>query len=125
VALLLAAAFAELLLAAGLLRSSGADIVRFCWYGGTASALAAGALGWLAALEMGAGTAHLDTHRYLGIASSALAVLGVVLESRARDRKPDGPTRLWRAWLVVTAVVVGTTGHFGGLLVFGPDFFAF
>lgn len=125
IALLLVAAFAELLLAVGFLRASGPDIVRFCWYGGTASALAAGGLGWLAAYEMGAGTAHLDTHRYLGLASVAIAILGLGLEARARNREPGSSTRLWRVWLVLSTATVGATGHFGGMLVFGPDFFSF
>ena len=62
----------------------------------------------------------LEWHRWLGTTAAgttlvaALATLG-------------GPRRLWlyRIALLAAGVLVGATGHLGGLLVFGPDFFRF
>lgn len=125
IALLIAAALAEMLLALGFLKRAGEDIARFCWWGGTATALAAGALGWLAAMELTNPPDHLDTHRYLGMAATALALMGAWLEWRARNREVGSATFIWRCWLGITICTIGATGHFGGVLVYGPDFLSF
>jgi uncharacterized membrane protein len=65
--------------------------------------------------------ASLGWHRWLGTASAVLAVLTAVLA--ARDRRRDARGVGFRPALLVTAVLVAATGHFGGVLVYGDDFF--
>lgn len=100
---------------------------RIAIHGAAATAIAAILLGWFAA----AATPHpgldavLAWHRWLGTAAGAGLIAVAVcteLAHRQIDRSP------W-AWLVVIgsilmALVVGVVGHLGGILIFGPDHFA-
>lgn len=90
-------------------------------WAGAAFGLLAAAAGWrLASMPDIERAPLLEWHRWLGTTAAgttlvaALATLG-------------GPRRLWlyRIALLAAGVLVGVTGHLGGLLVFGPDFFRF
>jgi len=128
IALLLAAAAGEVWSARGARsraagRSAPAPAVHFCVVLGAAGAVAAAALGWLDAWG-GAGAGMptpLDLHRWLGTATAGGAVLTAVLAARDGRRGVRGGG--FRAALLVTAGLVAVTGHLGGVLVFGDDFF--
>jgi len=124
IALLLCAAFVEVL---SLLTRQPrfADASRVMVWLGVGGALAASLLG----LAAGAHAEHtgelalvLDRHRWLGISTTVLAVLTLILRESAA-RRPDGGKWLWgyRIVLFASAALVGLTGHLGGALVYGLD----
>lgn len=100
---------------------------RIAMHGAAITAIPAILLGWFAA----AATPHpgldavLAWHRWLGTAAGAGLIAVAIcteLAHRQVDRSP------W-AWLIVIssvlmAMVVGVVGHLGGILIFGPDHFA-
>jgi uncharacterized membrane protein len=122
IALLIAAAAGEVW-SAWNRRSTPAPAVHFCVLLGTAGALAAAALGWMLATNAaGDGLATtLGLHRWLGTATAGWAVPTAVLS--VRDERRGARSRWFRVALLFAAVLVGGTGHFGGILVFGKDFF--
>jgi hypothetical protein len=93
--------------------------VQLCILLGATGAVTTAILGWLHAWS-GAGAGMpliLDLHRWLGSATAGVAVVAAKL-ARLNAR------RGWfRAALLAAAVLVGVTGHLGGTLVFGEDFF--
>lgn len=103
------------------------NTARIATHGAAITAIPAILLGWFAA----AATPHpgldavLDWHRWLGTAAGA-GLIAVAACTELAYRRVDGSR--W-AWLVVIgsvlmALVVGIVGHLGGILVFGPDHFA-
>jgi uncharacterized membrane protein len=122
IALLLAAALAEALV---LLGASGLQpAVRFCVILGFLGAVAAASLGWLAGeFASRTGEPQLTWHRWLGVGTAVLALL-LLLASEARVRRGDpSPWTARTRWLLLlTAVVVSVTGHFGGILTHGADY---
>ena len=63
----------------------------------------------------------LGLHRWLGTATACWAVLTAILSARDERRGVRGGW--FRIVLVIAAAFVGVTGHLGGTLVFGDDFF--
>ncbi len=124
VALLIAAAIAELI---GLARRRRwfFDAARFCIWGATIGALIAAPLGWLNA---GWDLAHDDQvlagHRWLGsLLLFWLLALTALTEKVHRGELKHGITIYWLL-LFGGALLVGITGHLGGMLVFGADYLA-
>ena len=73
--------------------------------------------GWLLALTPSIeSTPMLTWHRWLGTSGALLAVFGALATSRAR---------LFRIVLIAGASLIAITGHLGGLLVWGTDWFRF
>ena len=100
------------------------SVVRFCVLTGAAGAVAAGLLGWLHASYGGFGADSagvLFLHRWLGAAAAlgAIATAAVCEWNILRARR----SLLFRATLFTSAALVGAAGHFGGLMVYGNDFF--
>ena len=105
-------------------RRDTSPVVRFCVYFGAAGAVVAAFLGWLHAPFSGyessaAGTLLL--HRWLGVAAAtgAMVVAGLSGLDELRGRR----SLIFRAALFGTALLIGLTGHLGGTLVYGDDFF--
>ncbi|HQU44592.1 MAG TPA: hypothetical protein PK867_17365, partial [Pirellulales bacterium] len=100
-----------------------ASCVRFCVLSGAISAVVAAALGWLhAASGYGSGSPLILTwHRWLGTATAGAAVVLAVVSEIDTHRG----VRSWRFrfLLLLVALLVGVAGHFGGLLVYGVDYF--
>jgi len=123
IALILAAALAELAL---VLRPGWSleDAGQYCLFLGALGAIAAASTGWLRAETATVPAAHeeiLFWHRWLGVTTAVLALATAWLgrqPGRAGDRRP------YRVGLLLCAVVVGFGAHYGGLLVYGPDYFA-
>jgi uncharacterized membrane protein len=122
IALLIAAAAGEIW-SVWLRRTTPAPAVHFCVLLGAAGAVAAAAFGWLLGpAGAGAGlTTTLDLLRWLGTATAGWAV--VTAAWSARDERRGVRSGTFRAALLIAATVVGVTGHFGGALVFGHEFF--
>jgi uncharacterized membrane protein/mono/diheme cytochrome c family protein len=121
IALLIAAAAGEVW-SAWRGRSTPAPAVHFCVVLGAAGAVVAAALGWLDAWGgAGAGQSALDLHRWLGTAAAGWALVTAGLS--AWDERRGVRSRWFRAALFLGALLVGATGHFGGVLVHGDDFF--
>jgi mono/diheme cytochrome c family protein/uncharacterized membrane protein len=121
IALLTAAALAELLrIATG--KPAFDAISRYCVWFGALTAVVAGILGWcLAGLRLSDASWVLMTHRWLGTATVVCA--GLVLLLSELSRRPERPrTRMcFRVMLFVGAGLVSVTGFFGGAVVFGID----
>jgi hypothetical protein len=123
IALALAAALAEM----GCLwrRVRGPWVaVRFCALGGAAGAVGAAVLGWLHAEFGGYGADSpelLALHRWTGTVAALWAV-AVALLSEVETRR-GRRSWLFRIALGVGALLIGATGHFGGTLVHGDEFF--
>jgi mono/diheme cytochrome c family protein/uncharacterized membrane protein len=124
VALLAAAALAQLLrLATG--KHVFDATSRFCLWFGALTAVAAAALGWFAGgFRLPDATWVLMTHRWLGTATVACA--GVVLLLGELGRRPDRRrTRFgFRMALFAVAILVLATGFFGGAVVHGLKHYA-
>jgi uncharacterized membrane protein len=122
IALLIAAAVAE----CGSLVRGGripTPTVRYLVLLGATSAVCAAALGWLHALSgFRAGTPRLLTlHRWLGTTAGVWAVITAIYSEH--DAHRGVRTLTTRVLLLVGALLVGLTGHFGGILTHGADFF--
>ena len=63
----------------------------------------------------------LGLHRWLGIAAAGWAVLTAVLS--IQDERYGVRSGSFCAAIIVAAMLAGAAGHFGGVLVFGEDFF--
>lgn len=124
IALLCAAALAELLhLVRG--RVGARLAMRYCLTLGALGALGAALLGLAAARGEsfpGELAPAFERHRVLGIATAVLALACWHLAARA-TAEGAGPRLLlaWRALLALTVLALVLAGHFGGILVFGPD----
>jgi uncharacterized membrane protein/mono/diheme cytochrome c family protein len=122
IALLIAAAAGEVL---SILRGrrTPAPAVHFCVVLGSAGAVVAAALGWLDAWGGGGvGQSALDLHRWLGTAAAGWALVTTGLSVRDERR---GERSIWfRVALFLGAALVGAAGHFGGILVYGEEYFA-
>ena len=107
-----------------------------CVVFGALGAAVAAWYGWLNAdfEPYGRGVAFtLRIHRWLGISTASLAAIamvagvGAVLKARAATvvaKKMDAGTAVYRVALVLAAIGVAITGHFGGELVYGSDYFS-
>ena len=117
IALLLAAVLSEILVGLGARRLRATS--RFCAFLGLLGGVAAGASGWLLA-ETERAQEVIETHRWLGVATGACAVLLVLsLESQSRGR---GSRFLHVLFLLATAVLVTLTGHWGAMTSYGEGY---
>lgn len=101
-----------------------ASAARLCIALGAASAVVSAVLGWIHADCIGTGGSAADTlmlHRWLGIATALFACAAVMFGAGARVSVTAAKMRL--ASVFCAAVLVGVTGHFGGTLVYGENFY--
>ena len=99
-------------------------VSRFNFVAGAVSAILAASLGWLAAANANYPEdlqSNLQWHRWLGITTASLGAIGLMLiywERRTALRKP----RLY--WLVLALITIALplAAHFGGSLIYGPDY---
>jgi uncharacterized membrane protein len=122
IGLLLAAFLAEML---GIPsdRSWFCDAARYCVAVGALGALVAAPLGWAAAGWPDDDTSLLATHRFLGTSTAIWALLAFAASEWSHRVKNRRPAWLRRFALFVSAVLVSITGHFGGMLVYGSQYF--
>lgn len=121
IALLVGAAIAECWTIVAKPRVAG-SVIRFCVLFGATTAVVVAALGWLHALNgYGAGMPRILTlHRWLG------TVTGLWLVATAAftewDARRGVRSMATRGLLLAGALLVGLTGHVGGILTHGEDF---
>lgn len=121
IALLLAAALAELLfMATG--QEGYRHAARFCLWVGGLGALAAALTGWLyAGFQLAADDFILAVHRWNGTALAVLALAGLWLgERHMRTGRRGG----YRACLFLIALLAGVNGYLGGVMLYGADHYA-
>lgn len=120
IALLLSAAFAELLS----LRSKHGffpNAVRFCLWIGALGAVGAALLGWLyGGFRITDEESILTFHRWNGTTIAVLALLALWLEEQ-RVRTEFARNGAIRSVLFAVALLVGLNGYLGGLMVYGPE----
>jgi uncharacterized membrane protein len=66
----------------------------------------------------------LEAHRWAGVATAVLAVVAMLLVYKARSDASGTMVLLARGSLVLGAILVGLTGHWGGVLVHGEDYYS-
>jgi len=89
---------------------------------GAVFGLLAAIAGWRFAAAPGMdATLTLAWHRWLGAIAAAATVVAAFASARA-DRPSRRESLMYRLTLFLAAALVGITGHFGGLLVWGADF---
>lgn len=107
-------------------RAGISPVVRFCAAFGALGAVVAGVLGWIHASlgGFGADTGQaLMLHRWLGTGAAAGAILTAM--AGEWDAFRHRRSLLFRGVLFASALLVGAAGHFGGMIVYGSDFFRF
>lgn len=107
-------------------RAGISPVVRFCVIFGALGAVTAGTLGWIHASFGAFGTDSSEAlmlHRWLGTAAAAGAVLTAL--AGEWDVFHNRRSLFFRGVLFTSALLVGAAGHFGGLVVYGSDFFRF
>ena len=90
---------------------------------GAVFAIGAAIAGWCLGSSPGMETtSSLEWHRWLGTIAAVAAVGAALASAGARGRSPFA---LWvyRISLFWAAALVAVTGHLGGMLVWGADFF--
>ncbi|MBH1945382.1 hypothetical protein I5L01_14230 [Erythrobacter sp. YJ-T3-07] len=115
IALILTAAFVELVAAMGMVERSE-PTVRLLIYAGTIGAIVAASFGWIHTGFWFGGDTTMQLHRWMGM---LIAVLGVGLS--LITHRDEGGRILLRSGLVVIAVLVIAQGYLGGELAHGPD----
>jgi uncharacterized membrane protein len=123
IALLLAAALAELLGQGRAADGGASPVARYCLSLAALTAVLAALSGWGLAedhLALPGTEVILERHRWLGLSTAGLAVITFAVGLVAGKQGPR--LRLYRWLLLLAAVVVAITGHMGGMLVYGPDF---
>jgi plastocyanin len=117
IAMLIGAALAEVLLLTGRaewLRGGS----RWCVIVGAVGAIVAAPLGWAFATERG-GSRLLETHRWLGTASGAGAVVILILSELSHRSGRPAWRNAFRTVLFLAVPLVLATGFFGGAMVYG------
>jgi len=100
--------------------------VRFCVLLGGGGAVVAAILGWIHASYGGFGAdtgQAMMLHRWLGTIAAVGAIVTLALSEWDEIRKHR--SLLFRGVLFASAAIVGAAGHFGGMLVYGNDYFRF
>lgn len=123
IALIITAALAECLLGfTG--RRFFAPVSIFCIRLAAFLVVLTAASGWIAAsgdTDTTSSTAWvLDWHRWLGVGTAVLAGLAATISLWITHESERG---FYRWMLYLTAIAVGVTGHFGGMLVYGLNYF--
>jgi uncharacterized membrane protein len=121
IALVLAAAAAELALIATL-RKAWRTVAVVNIRAGAAMGVVTAITGWLfASSPMVDATTPLEWHRWFGMAAAAGAMAAALLSSRLLESSQRS-VFVYRFTLFVTALLVAISGHLGGTLVWGARF---
>lgn len=101
--------------------------VRPLMFVGAISSVIAVALGFAVAYQNEQGGDLLivfERHRFAGVMTSVLGVLSVVFAEWWRRGGDKVLVRFFRSTLVLSALSVGLTGHLGGTLIYGLNYFS-
>lgn len=119
IAMLVAAALAEILFGA-----TGRPVFdaanRFCLWFGALAAVLTGTLGWfLGGFRTVDSSWIMTTHRWLGTSTDVLAVLALLLSEASRRPGRQRARRWLWVLLIVVAMMVLAAGFFGGAMLYG------
>ncbi len=126
VALIVVAALAEVL-AFVTKKSLFRDAARFSLVVGAMVGIAAVAVGWSAGAFTNYPTELSRTfvlHKWLGTCIGVLLVVAAILCEVYHRRGSRAAGAGYRLILAVAVVLIGLTGHFGGILVYGPGHYS-
>lgn len=112
----------------------GTQIPLACLLIGAASAVAATTMGWAFAGIQGYGgwtkigpsiteQPEIFWHRWAAVVLTVLAVVFALIALRSLQTKSERATKVWKAGLLVCALLVGAVGHQGGELTYGEDLY--
>jgi uncharacterized membrane protein len=93
---------------------------RYCVWFGVISAMVAATFGWVFSAEQPS-TWILKVHRWLGTATAAWSLSLLVLAEVTYRSRRENVLLAFRSALLVAAMLVMTTGVFGGAMVYGID----
>ncbi|MDD7984361.1 DUF2231 domain-containing protein [Lentisphaera marina] len=94
---------------------------------GSIAALGAAALGWLSAMQAnypGELAEVLDSHRWLGISTTVFALAASICRIFNLKKGSRKLRICTRVLLILTVLLLAVTGHFGGTLIYGKDYFS-
>lgn len=97
-------------------------MVRGCLWGGALGAIVAAVAGWMDAHFDGFVGADVTTHRWFGVATACVATAALVLHEWL-TRNPRHRRLLQLILLGTVALLVVITGHTGGRIAYGDDYF--
>lgn len=108
----------------GMMMRGPSVLARGCLVVGAPAAGITAWSGWLNALHEhgGGGPLEIEGHRWVGIAATAVALTAMVAALAASWRVTEGGMRVYRALVVLAAMLMGVTGHMGGSLVYGGEY---
>jgi plastocyanin len=119
IALLVAAAVAEILLVATGRQSFDAAN-RFCLWFGAIAAVLTGTLGWfMGGFRTADSSWVMTTHRWLGTSTDVVAVVALLVGEASRRPGRQTARRWFRVLLIIVALMVLVAGFFGGALLYG------
>ena len=96
--------------------------ITLALFGGAISALVASVLGYMLSLSGDYEESMLDTHFWLGIATTLVAFFAWAVHSGKLNLLPLSGLRSNVAALTLVVVLVSVTGHYGGNLTHGSDY---
>ena len=99
---------------------------RFCIWSGAITAVVGTATGWLfGGWHLVDENWILTTHRWLGTTATVLSCAVLAISEWSCRRPNSAPARVYyRVVLFIVAILVGATGYFGGVLIYGLDHYA-
>jgi len=108
----------------GMMVHGPSSLARGCLVVGAPAAGITAWSGWLnAAYEHGGGgPLEIEGHRWVGIAATAVALMALMAVLAASWRATEMGVRVYRALVVLAAMLMGVTGHLGGSLVYGGEY---
>ena len=111
----------------------GTQIPLACLLLGTASAIAASAMGWAFAVEQGYGgwdrfnASMMDRevfwHRWSAVIVTLIALVSSALAIRGLRKPSQDRSANWKIGLLICGLLVGLVGHQGGEMTYGEDFY--
>lgn len=108
----------------GMMMRGPSALARGCLVVGAPAAGITAWSGWLNALHEhgGGGPLEIEGHRWVGIAAAAVALMAMASVLAASWRVTETGMRVYRALVVLAAMLMGVAGHMGGSLVYGGDY---
>jgi uncharacterized membrane protein len=126
VAFIYGAALAELLLLLGIGAAWALPQARrFCLYLAAISSIPAAGVGWIVGETVRAETT-LTQHRWLGVGSALMCVACLWVSEKSVREDAGNRWAQRTTWIIfLTAALVAITGHWGGILTYGEEYFEF
>ncbi|MBY5959591.1 DUF1549 domain-containing protein [Membranicola marinus] len=89
---------------------------------GAISAVASAGMGYLLMVQDGYEGAGVDLHQKLGIATAVLSLVALGLHTLEQRQPIRSRIIAYRSTLILSAIALVFTGHYGAMLTHGPDY---